>query len=94
MKRKLLLLLLFAIPFISFAGKRLTALTYNGKYSTERGVFTYDDQGRVCRVDIVKGQNNTRNFTYTYYGDSRIECNSSDDNTTVIYEWKGYNDDH
>lgn len=86
MKRKLLLLLLFAIPFISFAGKRLTALTYNGKYSTERGVFTYDDQGRVCRVDIVKGQNNTRNFTYTYYGDSRIECNSSDDNTTVIYE--------
>lgn len=47
MKKILLLSLLFAIPFSSFAGKRLTTLTHIGKYKTESGVFTYDEEGRV-----------------------------------------------
>ena len=47
MKKILLLSLLLAIPFSSFAGKRLTTLTHTSKSSSESGVFTYDEEGRV-----------------------------------------------
>ena len=79
MKRKLLLLLLFVIPFVSFAGKRLSVLTHTSKYHTERGVFSYDDQGRISRVDITEDQSNTSFATYTY-DESRIVCTSNADN--------------
>ncbi len=82
MKRNLLLLLLFAVPFVSFAGKRLTVLTHTSQYTNERGVFTYDDQGRISRVDITDGQNNTSVATYTY-DESRIVCNSDADNKVL-----------
>ena len=86
MKRKLLLLLSLVIPFVSFAEKRLVVLTHIGKYHTERGTFSYDNQGRVSGVEVVDEENNTCSFTYTYYDDSRIECSSSGDNRTVVYE--------
>lgn len=86
MKKTLLLLLLLAIPFASFAEKRLKALSYTQEYRAESGVFTYDSQGRITRVDIVNEKNNkTYYFTYTYYG-SRIECYSSRDQRTTILE--------
>lgn len=82
MKRNLLLLLLFAVPLVSFAGKRLSVLTHTSQYKNERGVFTYDDQGRISRVDITDGQNNTSVATYTY-DESRIVCNSDADNKVL-----------
>lgn len=86
MKKILLLSLLFAIPFSSFAGKRLTTLTHIGKYKTESGVFTYDEEGRICQLDLSNSDGRSSTCTYTYYGDSRIELYHTDGNKTVVYE--------
>ena len=86
MKKILLLSLLFAIPFSSFAGKRLTTLTHIGKYKTESGVFTYDEEGRICQLDLSDSRGRSSTCTYTYYGDSRIELYHTDGNKTVVYE--------
>jgi len=86
MKKILLLSLLFAIPFSSFAGKRLTTLTHIGKYKTESGVFTYDEEGRICQLDLSNSDGGSSTCTYTYYGDSRIELYHTDGNETVVYE--------
>jgi len=86
MKKILLLSLLLAIPFSSFAGKRLTTLTHIGKYKTESGVFTYDEEGRICQLDLSDSRGRSSTCTYTYYGDSRIELYHTDGNKTVVYE--------
>lgn len=90
MKRNLLLLLLFVTPFVSFAGKRLSVLTHTSQYTNERGVFTYDDQGRISRVEVTDDENNTSVATFTYE-ESRIMCSSDVDNkvTETIYELEG-----
>lgn len=86
MKKILLLSLLFAIPFSSFAGKRLTTLTHIDEYGTESGVFTYDEEGRICQLDLSNSDGGSSTCTYTYYGDSRIELYHTDGNKTVVYE--------
>lgn len=85
MKKILLLSLLLAIPFSLFAGKRLTTLTHIGKYKTESGVFTYDEEGRICQLDLSDSRGRSSTCTYTY-GDSRIELYHTDGNKTVVYE--------
>ena len=85
MKKILLLSLLLAIPFSLFAGKRLTTLTHTSKSSSESGVFTYDEEGRICQLDLSDSRGRSSTCTYTY-GDSRIELYHTDGNKTVVYE--------
>jgi hypothetical protein len=85
MKKILLLSLLLAIPFSLFAGKRLTTLTHTSKSSSESGVFTYDEEDRICQLDLSDSRGRSSTCTYTY-GDSRIELYHTDGNKTVVYE--------
>ena len=84
MKKILLLSLILAIPFSLFAGKRLTTLAHTSKSSSESGVFTYDEEGRICQVDMSNSRGRSSTCTYTYYGDSRIELYHTDGNETVV----------
>lgn len=88
MKKTLLLLLLLAIPFASFAEKRLKSLTKSWNNNTESGVFSYDDQGRITRVDITDRRNKTYFVTYDYTG-SKIVCRLSDDDKVTTYDLEG-----